>query len=138
MELYFHLMNSLVAHFIEEDDFLPVRVTAAGGEQVTSHFFDPEITVAQEPLQFPPSNGVDTVIRPEAMEITGVSEEDTNVEILFSHYTGAVGLYAFSLPDKDHLEVQMINTKERGLRPIGTGVSRSPHRNDLHLLKKGS
>ena len=135
-EIYSRPVNRFVADFIGEANFLPARVLGIKDGQVTIQLFDQEITVEQESPQFLPNEEVEAVVRPEAVDVIEAGQGDVSAEILFSHYTGSVVLYALSLPDKTRLEVQVANPKERGLLPIGSKVGLRLHRKSLHLLKK--
>ena len=59
-----------------------------------------------------------------------------DAEVLFSHYTGSVVLYALRLPDGERLEVQVANPQERGLLAVGAKVGIRLHRRILHLLSR--
>jgi iron(III) transport system ATP-binding protein len=135
-EIYSRPANRFVADFIGEANFLPARVTAVADGQVTIRLFERDLTVEQDTPRFSPGEEVDTVVRPEAVDVIGIGKGDVDAEILFSHYTGSVVLYALKLPDGNRMEVQVANPKERGLLPIGTVVGLRLHRKSLHLLKK--
>lgn len=135
-EIYSRPANRFVADFIGEANFLPARITAVGDGRVTIRIFDREITVEQESAQFSSNEEVEAVVRPEAVDVIEVDQGDVNAEILFSHYTGSVVLYALKLPDESRMEVQVANPKERGLLPVGARVGLKLHRKSIHLLKK--
>jgi len=135
-EIYSRPANRFVADFIGEANFLSARVLRTKDCQVTIQLFGQEVTVAQESSQFSPSEEVEAVVRPEAADVVALGEGDVDAEVLFSHWTGPVVLYALMLPDRSRLEVQVANPKERGLLPVGSRVGLRLHRKSLYLLKK--
>jgi iron(III) transport system ATP-binding protein len=137
-EIYARPANRFVADFIGEANFLTAKVLACQGGRVRIRLFDKEIEVHQDEAAFSPGEEVDVVVRPEAVDLVPVDEGDTSAEVLFSHYTGSVVLYALRLPDGGRLEVQVANPQERGLLSVGTQVGVRLHRRSLHLLPKGS
>ena len=135
-ETYARPANRFVADFIGEANFLTAKILTAESDRVRILLLGQEMDVAQSGTEFKPGEEVDVVVRPEAVDIVPAGEGDADVEVLFSHYTGSVVLYALRLPTGERLEVQVANPQERGLLPIGTTVGVRLHRKSLHLLSK--
>lgn len=135
-EIYARPANHFVADFIGEANFLTARVLACEDGVVRIQLFETEIELEQPGAAFAPGQEVDVVVRPEAVDLLPEGEGDTPAEVLFSHYTGSVVLYALRLPDGGRLEVQVANPQERGLLPVGAKVGVRLHRRSLHLLPK--
>ncbi len=134
-EIYARPANHFVADFIGEANFLTARVLSSEEGRVRVRLLDVELEIPQVG-EFAPGQEVDVVVRPEAVDLLPEGEGDTTAEVLFSHYTGSVVLYALSLPDSSRLEVQVANPQERGLLPVGAKVGVRLHRRSLHLLPK--
>ncbi|MBC7099607.1 ABC transporter ATP-binding protein [Candidatus Bipolaricaulota bacterium] len=135
-EIYSRPANRFVADFIGEANFLSARVLSCGDGRVRIRLLGKEIEVSQSGMAFRPGQEVDVVVRPEAVDILPEGEGDCPAEVLFSHYTGSVVLYALQLPGGERLEVQVANPQERGLLPVGASVEIRLHRKSLHLLPK--
>ena len=134
-EIYARPANHFVADFIGEANFLTAQVLSSEGDKVRIRLLEVELEIPQGG-EFAPGQQVDVVVRPEAVDLLPEGEGDTTAEVLFSHYTGSVVLYALRLPDGERLEVQVANPQERGLLPVGAKVGVRFHRRSLHLLPK--
>jgi iron(III) transport system ATP-binding protein len=135
-EIYTRPANHFVADFIGEANFLTAKIKRSDGDTVYIDLLGQEIQVHQPRTSFRPGEEVDVVVRPEAVDILPEGGGDAQAEVLFSHYTGSVVLYALKLPTGERLEVQVANPQERGLLPIGAEVGVRLHRKSLHLLAK--
>ncbi len=134
-EIYARPANHFVADFIGEANFLTAQVLSSEGDKVRIRLLEVELEIPQGG-EFAPGQQVDVVVRPEAVDLLPEGEGDTTAEVLFSHYTGSVVLYALRLPDGERLEVQVANPQERGLLAVGAKVGVRLHRRSLHLLPK--
>ena len=135
-EIYARPANRFVADFIGEANFLPGTVVGGEGGTVRVRILGREMEVSQPGADFSPGEEVEVVVRPEAVDVLPPGEGDVDAEVLFSHYTGSVVLYALRLPDGERLEVQVANPQERGLLAVGAKVGIRLHRRSLHLLSR--
>jgi iron(III) transport system ATP-binding protein len=135
-EIYARPANRFVAGFIGDANFLPVQVLGVDGAGVKIACGSAEMTVEQPAARLAPGDEVVLLIRPEAVDLVAEGEGDLDAEVLFSHYTGSVVLYALSLPTGERLEVQVANPQERGLLTLHTMVGLRLHRRSLRLLEK--
>ncbi len=135
-EIYSRPANQFVAGFIGEANFLKARVVSVSGNTIKIALADTEIALEQTGLPAEAGDESALLIRPEAVDLVDVGMGDIDAEVLFSHYTGSVVLYALSLAGGQRLEVQVANPQERGLLSIGSRVGLHLHRRSLRLLKK--
>ncbi len=135
-EIYSQPANRFVASFIGEANFLTAKVVSVAGNTTKVAAAGTEIFVEQIGLSVEVDDEVALLIRPEAVDLVDVEAGDVDAEVLFSHYTGSVVLYALSLSGGERLEVQVANPQERGLLSIGAHVGLRLHRRSLRLLKK--
>jgi len=135
-QIYARPANRFVAGFIGDANFLPVRVLGVDGAGTRVACGAAEMTVEQPGARFAPGDEPLLLVRPEAVDLVADGQGDLTAEVLFSHYTGSVVLYALSLPTGERLEVQVANPQERGLLALHTSVGLRLHRRSLRLLEK--
>ena len=127
-----------MAGFIGEANILPADVVTATADSVRIRLPGAELDVVQPGDAFSPGQGVELVVRPEAVDLVDPADGDLEAIVGFSHYTGSIVLYSLILPDEQRISVQVANPIERGFLETDQRIGLRFHRRSLRVLLRES